>query len=1198
MSRLRSQLETIRRNADMADPALAENAHPSARGYDMRPDRGEPAVRAGPLADLDRIRDRLNRLAASVPRESGRQQQPRADRPVEGESRRGSSKLPRFAPPPMAPSLEDNRRQRPAAPEPRRQEAPAADLRAARADPRGGDLDGLRREMTQVREMLGSLVRRNDDDLLADELRRISSGIAELQERGLGSQSGQLDEIVGDMRQMRQTLSEITTQNRVFDHNALVRSIEDGYSAIATRLDNAVARHAAPEQAGSNREIAALGEHISAMRDTLEQLPTLLPLDHIDARLGDIETVLSGLGGNGEWSISRNFSALEDRLDEVSRALVAISVSPNGDPAGLERIEARLAALAQNVEDLAVPRSVGSVGDLDAVIEQIGELSGRVERVLEMADAGAGVGEGSHAILERLEALAGLVEQLHANPSSPAHGAHSLAIVEQQIGELSQRIEEAVARMPGAPGDLEHVVDAMRSFTSRLEEFEARRPFEREGSQDERFASLEEMLTQIVGRLDSVQPAQTDFSPLTSRLDDIEQQVAVSRDFAVEAATRAAERVLEMAGLMEAQKRDSHGAPDPALVERLSQEMQSLEMLARESASRNDESFAAVRRVLDAVVSRLDGFESAAPETDPRPARATHEQHSPETEEALFAAALADDRIDRQESGSHMRDRAREDEGAGAPRVEIDDVPLEPGSGVPDLAVLVRNAAERRRAHATARGGEAGQGSPDFLAAARRAARAEEHAGAERTGKERRKRAAAAGKARKGAPSGGGALSGLARYRTALMAAALIVAVAVVGLPYAVDWLSRVGSQGGAVTENPELGDQSSIGSPSGDPASGQADAGREESAADAPAASAAGAPQAADADAPTRQFTPFARPVDSDEERSASVGADGASDAATDIAAAAPDGSAMAPDAETIPEIGPEIGNGALRQAVLAGDPRALFEVARRYTDGAGVERDLAKAAQWYEYAARGGSAPAQYRLANFLEKGHGVPLDVEKSAMWYQRAAEQGNALAMHNLAVLYTSGLVGGRADMASAVGWFRKAADLGVKDSQVNLGIIYAKGLGVDADLEEAYKWLSIAAREGDADAAAKRDTLAGAMRPEQLQKARGDAELWKPAPLEPQVNASTPDPQWEPSAGRRAGTSQSSSSAQASVDPASDKAIATVQAILKRLGYDPGPADGKMGARTRDAVKAYQRKTGLPEDGEVTTELLQKLADEA
>ena len=42
----------------------------------------------------------------------------------------------------------------------------------------------------------------------------------------------------------------------------------------------------------------------------------------------------------------------------------------------------------------------------------------------------------------------------------------------------------------------------------------------------------------------------------------------------------------------------------------------------------------------------------------------------------------------------------------------------------------------------------------------------------------------------------------------------------------------------------------------------------------------------------------------------------------------------------------------------------------------------------------------------------------------------------------------------------------------------------------------------------------------------------------------------------------------------------------VQRALMRAGFDPGPIDGKLGKKTRLAVKAFQRKHGLMADGVV------------
>lgn len=59
-------------------------------------------------------------------------------------------------------------------------------------------------------------------------------------------------------------------------------------------------------------------------------------------------------------------------------------------------------------------------------------------------------------------------------------------------------------------------------------------------------------------------------------------------------------------------------------------------------------------------------------------------------------------------------------------------------------------------------------------------------------------------------------------------------------------------------------------------------------------------------------------------------------------------------------------------------------------------------------------------------------------------------------------------------------------------------------------------------------------------------------------------------------------------------PANRSAVAHVQAGLLKLGYDPGPADGVMGARTGTAIRAYQRDHGLLVDGRPTYELAQHI----
>lgn len=50
-------------------------------------------------------------------------------------------------------------------------------------------------------------------------------------------------------------------------------------------------------------------------------------------------------------------------------------------------------------------------------------------------------------------------------------------------------------------------------------------------------------------------------------------------------------------------------------------------------------------------------------------------------------------------------------------------------------------------------------------------------------------------------------------------------------------------------------------------------------------------------------------------------------------------------------------------------------------------------------------------------------------------------------------------------------------------------------------------------------------------------------------------------------------------------------VARVQERLARSGYYEGSVDGVMGPRTRSAIRAYERRHGLPVDGVIDSQLL-------
>ncbi|RUY27267.1 peptidoglycan-binding protein, partial [Mesorhizobium sp. M7A.F.Ca.US.001.04.2.1] len=259
----------------------------------------------------------------------------------------------------------------------------------------------------------------------------------------------------------------------------------------------------------------------------------------------------------------------------------------------------------------------------------------------------------------------------------------------------------------------------------------------------------------------------------------------------------------------------------------------------------------------------------------------------------------------------------------------------------------------------------------------------------------------------------------------------------------------------------------------------------------------------------------------------------------------------------------------------------KALFEIGSRYAESRGVKEDMAAAAKWYEKSAELGFAPAEYRIGNFYEKGIGVARDIKKAKTWYQLSAAQGNASGMHNLAVLFAMA-ADGVTDNESAAHWFQAAADVGVKDSQFNLGILAAKGVGMKQNLEESYKWFALVAKTGDKDAAAKRDEIANALRPEQLERARAATELWKAKPLDAAANSADIPESWQDGAPQTT----------ASIDM--KKAVQNIQRILNKNGYDAGGADGKMGQKTKTAIMAFQTDNKMAATGEVDENLVKAL----
>ncbi|MDX8462231.1 peptidoglycan-binding protein [Mesorhizobium humile] len=959
----------------------------------------------------------------------------------------------------------------------------------------------------------------------------------------------------------------------------------DHLNLLSSRVDQLAGRADLPKQA-----MERLGQQIALITDKMDRAPAMPDAEHIfqglERRFDALSMLLERRQGDAMEQGNILFRDLERRLDEVADRLD--QRTRQDDSAGImEAIDARFTALAKRIETrIPDPANDMAIRGLESRLE---DISSRLESSAQQV---AGI---DPALIRSLEAQ---VAGLSAHLSKPGTPLPEFEDISPRLNEIEKSLagtrdsilsvareaaESAVKSLADSTSSTAQTnATAVAGLAQDLKTLEAltRRSDERNSRT---FEAIHDTLLKIVDRLGSLETSET--SEAVSEL--VDPQPAGKRG------GRGGKIAVQDAPSMDIDQ------PLPLTGDMAGLEGRAAAIMRDETSEQRTPAEAAAEAALAALGPDAIGDKS---ETAGRRksmfsglARAFKGKKEADTQPLAGSAPVGD-----------------------VPSVDIDEPldpraanrPLEPGSGAPDLNAIMKRVRDERGGQPTRRT-EGDAAKSDFIAAARRAAQA---AAAEADTLKRQSTMTGPVKALRI----GDLLK--ARRKPILMAAAAIM-MALAGLQLGKAFLSdpveTANNQPAPIvsTQRVDTASLDATAAPKADTQKTDADTTQAKSAPAhpvrqaepvidaAPAASIPASPEAAaampaePAPAPMASATPSepaaaatATDTDGDTQPMAnapettgpaaeSTPAGAPTTTSADTTGAVP--SAASQTAAAKFDIPSEIGPVALRDAAAGGDAKALFEVGSRYAESRGVKEDMKAAAKWYEQSAELGFAPAEYRIGNFYEKGIGVARDIKKAKTYYQLAAEQGNASAMHNLAVLFAMA-ADGVTDNESATHWFQEAADLGVKDSQFNLGILAAKGVGMKQNLEESYKWFAIVAKTGDKDAAAKRDEIANALRPEQLERARAATELWKAKPLNAAANSADVPESWQDSAPQTT----------AGIDM--KKAVKNIQLILNKNGYDAGGADGVMGGKTKNAIMAFQTDNKMKPTGEVDAPLVKAL----
>jgi localization factor PodJL len=845
----------------------------------------------------------------------------------------------------------------------------------------------------------------------------------------------------------------------------------DSYQRVEMEIAHLAAKVDALTARGGDRALLApLMRDIGELREMMAQSTTGQRLEDVSHQVASLSAEMGRL--RDVQPDGRELRSLALAIEDVRDAIMADRTrNGHADPAPMNALARQIEGLASRIDALPTMRPEL----IDAQAEQL------AARIAEMDLTGRGV---SGDLSQRIETLVGRLEGLAERQPDRIEGRldalqqrietlveQGPAAVTRQIAALADRIETLAASSNlsqivdngGATQiarvDLRPVEDMLRMLADKIDE--AGRP----GAETDAFDALEQQISGLAARLDEAAATRSAESGIERTLQDLVGHLQTLREETTQAVQRAAgsDRAAAGSGIAE-----------------LSHLVSGLRDTHVSSGRETQDAIGAVHQTLETIISRLASLEAdlaadrqnGAPRTPMPPRAAPQAQPAPAAMPKARELGARD--LDRPEapaiaSGERLV-AERQPRLESGPGLSLD-LPLEPGSGRP-------------RPDASAASGQDPQSiRQSLIAAARRSAKAATEAAA----------ATPAATTEK-APKTGGRLKEIMEKRKRPMLLGLAALVLAIGTAHVVT---------GALTGDKEVPGAQTVETPVDKPAATlSAEPPKDQSSAAAPMA----APATASA-TPAPALPSIVGPALAAATSQDVTGSTGQGAAALALPPETPPSEPVAA-ATQIGDLPPGLGSPGVRKAALAGDARAVYELAARAADGPGAARDSKLALRLFERAAVAGLTPAQFRLGNMFEKGIGTQRDIALARVWYTRAAERGNAKAMHNLAVLHAEG-VSGKPDYATATEWFRKAADLGVRDSQYNLAVLLGRGLGAAADLGQSYLWFSVAAGQGDEDAAKKRDEVAQRLTPADLAAARTSAERWRPRPLNAEANEVAP-----------------------------------------------------------------------------------------
>ncbi|WP_422372585.1 peptidoglycan-binding protein [Hoeflea sp.] len=493
--------------------------------------------------------------------------------------------------------------------------------------------DALRLELDSMRSMVDRLAREESVQALESRWQSMEDQVSALDVGGLRDELVNLAYRVDDIREVLSSRS----------GDAQAQVIETKIAELAESIE-AMSRQSAAADPQLPRQLDQLGSRLDEITRAIAAIPApavpeldAAPFERLEARLASVSQKIDQLEPQHDGSdIGHRIESLAARVAQLA------------DEEAVARLDARIERLQSLVEsgaqNDAMPELSSHLADISGKIEALDtrgmdhSLLARLDQLAAQIDSLSSNPPQAQAVpdavIGRLEALIGRAEQtasFNADPlpgletldarladissrlqqaevAAAGHAMHpngGLETVEAQLAEIAARLDRPMEAAPAFIPGIENLEARLADIANRLDMSSAAQS----GPSDEALRGLEDQIANL-SRLVSSAPQSGASDVFDERFASIEEHLATSDEFIVEAARQAAEAALSAYSGQSGNAQSPQAIANIEVITALADDLKALEGLSRKSDDRTMRAFEAVQETLLKIADRLEKLDA------------------------------------------------------------------------------------------------------------------------------------------------------------------------------------------------------------------------------------------------------------------------------------------------------------------------------------------------------------------------------------------------------------------------------------------------------------------------------------------------------------------------------------------------------------------------------------------------------------